>query len=127
MTVLWSSLRLTVKLVLNLHGPDIPTQHSATAHCLYRKMKCTLLECISHSAATLSILITCAAYHASATFVTAAVSIFLLLILLQYDANNCKSCVVFRHKNKEKRAGLIISPESYIINSYMRFQFLKAE
>jgi hypothetical protein len=31
------------------------------------------------------------------------------------------------HKNKEKRAGPIISPESYIIKSFAQFQFLKAE
>jgi len=31
------------------------------------------------------------------------------------------------HKNKGKRAGPIISSESYIINSSTRFQFLKAE
>jgi len=31
------------------------------------------------------------------------------------------------YKNKEKRAGPIISPESYIINSFTWFQFLKAE
>jgi len=31
------------------------------------------------------------------------------------------------HKNKEKSVGPITSPESYIINSFTWFQFLKAE
>jgi hypothetical protein len=46
--ILRSSLSLTIELVLNLHSPDIPAQQCAVAHCTYRRIEYSLLECISH-------------------------------------------------------------------------------
>jgi hypothetical protein len=56
--------------------------NSAIAQCTYRRIECSLLECISHSVAPSIYPHHLAACHTFATFVTAAVSNFLLLILL---------------------------------------------